>query len=474
MEIKKEKKATLGSALFVMIVAIAILLSGVLVLGLDPHIPLLTATIPISLYGIYLHISWADLMDSAYKSIMECMEAAILVLTIGMVVGAWIASGTVPYIIYWGVKLFSPASVLPLTLIFCTLMSVLTGSSWTTVGTLGVAFVGIGTALGINPVMIVGAIVCGAFFGNAQSPMADVPVFSEAVAGVETYRGTKAALVSNIPAWIITLIIFFVLGMRYQGVDAGGSSQSVSMFLNGLEKGFNLTPAVLIPVAVMVILMVIKFPAIPLRFAAAFSGVFCAVVFQGESLGKTFEYMMNGYVGKTGLKEVDAILTRGGLMGMTSTIIIMIFSMWMAGLIQRTGIVQVILEKVSKFVKHPGILVATTTISTFIFNFVAADPFLAMTLPAKAFGETFDELGYDRSLLCRCISPAAYFAPMVPWGSGGIFVAATLGVSVAQYVPFYFTAIIAPILTIIFAFVGIAMPKTNKKESNKNIEAVQN
>lgn len=462
---KTEKKASFGAALLVMIIASVILLCGVLVLKLDPHIPLLTAIIPISLYGIYLNISWSDLMDSAYKSITECMEAAILVLTIGMVVGAWIASGTVPYIIYWGVKLFSPTSILPLTLVFCALMSTLTGSSWTTIGTLGVAFVGIGTALGINPVMIVGAICCGAFFGNAQSPMADVPVFSEAVANVKMYKGSKASLVSNIPALIITFVIFLVLGLQYRTVSTGASADSVQTFLAGLEQGFNLTPAVLIPVVLMLGLMIIKFPAIPLRFVAAFSGVICAVIFQHETVANTFGYMMNGYVGKTGLKEVDVILSRGGLMGMTSTIIIMIFSMWMAGIIQKTGIVQVILEKISGFVKKPGILVATTTLSTLVFNFVAADPFLAMTLPAKAFGSTYDELGYDRSILCRAISPAAYFAAMVPWGSGGIFVAATLGISVVDYVPYFFTAFLAPAFTIIFAFIGVAMPRTIKTES---------
>ena len=136
-EAKKEKKATFGMAVLVMGCTVAILLTGVLVLKQDPHIPLLTATIPISLYGLYLNISWNELMDSAYKSITECMEAAILVLTIGMVVGAWIASGTVPFIVYWGVKVLSPVTILPLTLVLTATMSTLTGSSWTTVGTLG-------------------------------------------------------------------------------------------------------------------------------------------------------------------------------------------------------------------------------------------------------------------------------------------------------------------------------------------------
>lgn len=473
-EAKKEKKATFGMAVLVMGCTVAILLTGVLVLKQDPHIPLLTATIPISLYGLYLNISWNELMDSAYKSITECMEAAILVLTIGMVVGAWIASGTVPFIVYWGVKVLSPVTILPLTLVLTATMSTLTGSSWTTVGTLGVAFMGIGTALGINPAMVVGAVVCGAFWGNAQSPLADVPVFSEAVANVKLYKGTKASMAANVPALIITFVIFLVVGLQSGTKGSVGALDTIEPFLNGLQANYNLTPIVMVPVIVMVIMMVLKCPAIPIRFAAAFTGVACAVFLQHETLADSIGYMLNGFVSNTGIADVDNVLTRGGLMGMTGTIVIMIFSMWMAGLIHRTGIMEVILEKVADVIRRPSILVGTTTITTLVFSYVAADPFLAVTLPAKAYGKIYDELKLDRSIMCRSISMAAYFAPMVPWGSGGIFVAATLGVPVMKYLPYYYVAFLAPIIAIVLAMVGVAMPKkdeTSMKEDKETVKA---
>lgn len=439
----------------------AILLTGVLVLKLDPYIPLMTATIPITLYGIYLGISWKDMMENSYASIAGCMEAAILILTIGMVVGSWIASGTVPMIIYYGIKVLSPALVLPLSFLLTAVMSMLTGSSWTTVGTLGVAFFGIGSAMGINPAIMVSTIVGGAFFGNAQSPMADIPVFSETISGVETYKGTKAAMAANIPAFIISTIIYAVIGIKYASAGNGETLASTQAVLDGLSENFNLSPVTLIPAVLMIICMVVKFPGIPTRFVASFSAVAIAVLFQGEGIADSFGYLISGFSCATGVESVDAILNRGGMNGMMGTIVIMIFSMWIAGLIGRTQIVDVILEKVSGLVKRVGLLVTTTTVCTFVFNFIAADPFLSVSLPVKAFGKSFDDLGYSRTILCRCVTMAAYFAPMVPWGSGGIFVAATLGVPVMDYLPYYFVGFIAPIVAIILAFTGIAMPKNN-------------
>lgn len=238
--------------------------------------------------------------------------------------------------------------------------------------------------------------------------------------------------------------------------------ETTQVVLDGLKENFNLSFVAFIPAILMIICMAVKLPGIPTRFVAFFSALIIAVLFQGEGLKDSFDYLISGFVGNTGIEAVDNILTRGGMNGMMGTIVIMIFSMWIAGIIGRTMIVDVILGKVSGLVKRIGLLVTTTTICTFIFNFIAADPFLSVSLPVKAFGKSYDELGYSRTLLCRCVNMAAYFAPMVPWGSGGIFVATTLGVPVMEYLPYYFVGFIAPIVAIILAFTGIAMPKIDK------------
>lgn len=464
-QIKAEKKAQFLPSLIVTLIAISVLVLSIVVMKLDPHIPLIMCTFILVFYGLYLGISWSDMMKSSIQSISECIEAIIIMMTIGMVVGAWVAGGTVPFVIYWGLKLFSPSWLLPFTVILCALMSTLIGSSWTTAGTVGVAFMGIGTALGIPPAIVAGAVVCGSFFGDTQSPMSDGCNFATAISGAGLYNGVKGMMISNIPALIISIIAYVFIGMGYSGNATMTSPTNILETLEGLKMGFNLTPAVLLPAILLIYLIIIKFPAVPTMIAAAFAGTLSAVLFQGESLGKALGYMMNGYVGNTGVADVDKIVSRGGLSSMMGTVAIVILSMWMAGVLQRTGIIEAILNQISGLIKNPGGLVATTTVMTFVFSYFAADPYLAMMLPAKAFGEAYDKMGYDRSVLCRSISSAVFFAPMVPWGSGGLYVAATLGVEVMDYIPYYVVGYTAPIITILCAIFGWGMYKAKKQKA---------
>jgi len=458
---RTEKKAEFLPSLLVMVAAILVLVGGILVLKLDPHIPLIMCTFVLVFYGLYLGISWNDMMSSAVKSISECIEAIIIMMSIGMVVGAWIAGGTVPFIIYWGLKIFSPQWLLPFTVVLCALMSTLIGSSWTTAGTIGVAFMGIGMGLGIPAPIVAGAVVCGSFFGDTQSPMSDGCNFATAISGAGLYNGVKGMLISNVPALLISIVAYVFIGINYSHVSADSAS-GIAETLAGLEGAFNLTPAVLLPAALLIFLIVIKFPAVPTMIAAAFAGTLCAVLFQKEGLGAALGYMMKGYVGDTGVADVDKIVTRGGLSAMMSTVAIVILSMWMAGVLQRTGIMHAILAKIARIIRKPAGLVTTTTVMTYLFSYFAADPYLAMMLPSKAFAEAYDEMGYDRSVLCRSVSSAVFFAPMVPWGSGGLYVAATLGVAVLDYLPYYFVGFLAPIITILCAFTGWGMYKAKK------------
>ena len=458
---RTEKKAEFLPSLLVMVAAILVLVGGILVLKLDPHIPLIMCTFVLVFYGLYLGISWSDMMSSAVKSISECIEAIIIMMSIGMVVGAWIAGGTVPFIIYWGLKIFSPQWLLPFTVVLCALMSTLIGSSWTTAGTIGVAFMGIGMGLGIPAPIVAGAVVCGSFFGDTQSPMSDGCNFATAISGAGLYNGVRGMIISNVPALLISIVAYVFIGMNYSHVSADSAS-GIAETLAGLEGAFNLTPAVLLPAALLIFLIVIKFPAVPTMIAAAFAGTLCAVLFQGEGLGAALGYMMKGYVGDTGVADVDKIVPRGGLSAMMSTVAIVILSMWMAGVLQRTGIMHAILAKIARIIRKPAGLVTTTTVMTYLFSYFAADPYLAMMLPSKAFAEAYDEMGYDRSVLCRSVSSAVFFAPMVPWGSGGLYVAATLGVAVLDYLPYYFVGFLAPIITILCAFTGWGMYKAKK------------
>lgn len=459
-EIKKperqdERQATLGMSFLVLLLSIGILMAGILILKLSPHIPILVCTFIMVIYGLYLRIPWSEMMNKAVESISSSLEAIIIVMTIGMVVGSWVACGTVPYVIWGGLKLFTPAFLLPFTVILCAVMSTLTGSSWTTVGTVGVAFLGIGISMGIPAPIVVGAICCGAFFGDTQSPMSDGCNFATAISGAGLYNGVKGMLCTNCTALLASLILYIIIGIRYSAVANMGAGEQIEETLAGLEQGFHMTPFLLLPAIVLFILLAVKLPAIPTMLLAAVSGVIVNVICQNDSLTDALGYLMNGYVGNTGVADVDRIITRGGMNNMMSTVALMIFSMWMAGVLQRIGIISILLDKISQLVKRIVPLVFLTNVLTFIFSYFAADPYLAMILPSKALERAYDDLELNRNVLCRSVGNAVLFAPMVPWGSGGLYVSATLGLAVSSYIPYYFMGYLAPLLCILFAAIGI-------------------
>ena len=462
---KSLRKPSLKGAIGILILAVVILMYGIIGLGQDPKIPLLLCTLVMMFYGLHLGHTWNDMMKDAFKSISSSLEAMLIIMTIGMVIGSWVAGGTVPYVIYWGLKIFKPSIVLPFTVVLCAIMSTLTGSSWTTAGTVGVAMLGIATSMGIPAPVTVGAICCGSFFGDAQSPMSDGFNFSAAISDSEVYKAAKNMLCSTIPALIISIVIFAVIGANYSASGIGASEQ-IEQTLGGLEAGFNLSPLTLIPVVVMIVMIAKKAPAVGTMVAAAAAGTLVAIFVQGNSLADSLSYLVSGYVGNTGVADVDRIITRGGINGMMGTIALMFFSLWMAGVMQNTGMMDVILEKLASVVKKVFPLTVLTTLITFVMSYFAADPYLAMTLPAKALGKAYDDLGLDRSVLSRSVDNAVFFAPMVPWGSGGVYVTATLGVPTLQYIPFYFVAILAPIFTIIYAGVNKFQYKAEKQAQN--------
>lgn len=462
----QEKKATLKGSLLILVISVIVLMYGIIGLSLDPKIPLLLCTLIMMFYGMHLKISWDAMMKSAFKSIASSLEAMLIIMTIGMVIGSWVSGGTVPFVIYWGLKIFSPQAVLPFTVVICAIMSTLTGSSWTTAGTVGVAFLGIATSMGIPAAVTVGAICCGSFFGDVQSPMSDGFNFAAAISGSNLYKSAKELLCTTIPALVLSVVIFAIIGANYSAANASASMQ-IETTLSGLESAYNLNVLCLLPVIVMIVMMIRKAPAVATMLSAATAGVLVTIFVQHQSLAASLGYLVDGYVGNTGIADVDRIITRGGITGMMGTIALMFFSLWMAGVMQRTGMMDVILEHLARIVTKLFPLTTLTTVVTFVMSYFAADPYLAMTLPAKSLDKAYDKLGLSRSILCRSIANAVFFAPMVPWGSGGVYVTATLGVATMHYIPYYFAGYLSPIFCILLAALNKFQTKAEKVSEAK-------
>jgi NhaC family Na+:H+ antiporter len=272
-----EKKATFGLSLLVFVLATAIILVGILVLGLDAHIPVVFAAAVVLLYGMCLHVPYKDLEHAMIKSISESTQVLMIICIIGMLVGTWMAAGTVPYIIYLGLELINPAIFLP----FVAIMSTMTGSSWTTASTIGIAFIGISMGLGIPVAITAGAVCCGAFFGDKQSPLSDFCIFASGVSKVDIYKHARRMLWTTAPAFVVSLIIFTVLGMGHSGENMDMSA--VTEITGGLAETFKLGLPTLIPVVALIIMLILKVPSVPSLTLAAIIGALTAWLYQGRS-----------------------------------------------------------------------------------------------------------------------------------------------------------------------------------------------
>lgn len=460
---KTSRKPTFGEALVPLVLSIIVLLVSIVVFKVDPHIPLFFSCLVCALFAYYLGFKWQEIEDAIFDGIKMALLPMVIILLIGMTVGGWIACGTVPYIIYWGLKLISPTWFLLTACVMCCVMSLSTGSSWTTAGTLGVALMGVGYGMGIPPAMTAGAIVSGSFFGDKQSPLSDSTNFAPAAAGTTLFEHVSSMIYSTGPAILISCILYGALGFRYSSgtVDA----EKVKLILDTLSANFNLGPALLIPPAVLIVLIVKKVPAVVGMSIAAILGLVLAVFTQGVSYGQAVSYMHYGYVGQTGVEVVDKLISRGGLHSMLWTISLMFVSLAMAGILEKAGALDAILDKFRSLVKTVFGLVTTTLLSVLALNFFAADPYLAMLLPGRTFAPAFDEKKLDRKVLSRTLEDTGTLGcPMVPWGTSGVFMASTLGVATLSYLPFYFLGIVTPLVSMVLAATGFGMFYTDKKE----------
>ncbi|HCQ89687.1 MAG TPA: sodium:proton antiporter, partial [Clostridium sp.] len=302
-EIRKPK---LFEALLPIIFLAVCLSVGIILYESSAHIPLIIGSIIASLVALRLGFKWKHLEEAFINSIQMSMQAIIILMIIGIIIGSWILSGTVPTMIYYGLKIISPSIFLVASCIMCSIVSLATGSSWTTAGTVGIALLGIGQGLGIPAPMIAGAIISGAYFGDKMSPLSDTTNLAPAMAGSELFEHIKHMVYTTAPSMVIALVIYGILGLRYSGKEL--DITQINTILSGLQINFNITPWLLIPPIVVIVLVVKKIPAIPGLIAGAILGGVFAMLFQNSSFGDVINVMNSGYVGNSGVEMVDELL----------------------------------------------------------------------------------------------------------------------------------------------------------------------
>ncbi|MEL7648643.1 MAG: Na+/H+ antiporter NhaC [Sedimentibacter sp.] len=453
---KVARKATFGESLIIIIIAFVILLVSIVVFKADAQIPLFLASVIVTVFAFYLGLKWENIEMAIFDSIKTALLPMVIIMLIGVTVGTWIACGTVPYLIYWGLQLISPTWFLVTACIMCSIMSLSTGSSWTTAGTIGVALMGVGMGLGIPPAMTAGAVVSGSFFGDKLSPLSDSTNFAAAVGGTSLFEHVNSMMWTTIPALLISWVIYAIMGLRFSGAIA--TPEGVVLMLQGIEQTYNLNVALLIPLIVLLVLIIKKVPAIISIAIAALTGAIVGMTIQGIGFGDMLKYMLSGFVGNTGIPDVDRLLTRGGMTAMLGTISIMFMSLSLAGILDVTGCLEAAFSKLANIVKSVLGLITTCLASSLVLNFLAADPYLPMLMTSKIFGASYDEKGIDRKVLSRTLEDTGTLGcAMVPWGTSGVYMSATLGVAVFSYLPFYLLGIITPVVSMVLAASGIGI-----------------
>ena len=460
-----QRKATLLEALIPIVFLIIILALSLTIFNVDPQIPLLLATGVASLIGVYrLKFKWADLEDGIISTIKMALQSILILLIVGTLIGTWILSGVVPSMIYCGLNLLSPSIFLVATFLVCSIVAVATGSSWTTAGTVGIALLGIGQTLGIPSPVIAGAIISGAYFGDKMSPLSDTTNLAPAMAGATLFDHIKHMMYTTVPAYVISLVLYLILGFKYTGQSL--DMAQIDIIKETLVSNFNtLSPILLIAPASVIIMVILKIPALPALLAGSLMGGLFAIIFQGANLGDVMTAMHYGYESHTGVVTVDNLLTRGGLNSMLWTVSLVFCALSFGGVLEKTGMLEVIASTILKFAKGTFGLVFATIATCLFTNISTGDQYLGIVMPGRMYKEEYEKRNLAAKNLSRAIEDSATVtSPLIPWTTCGSYMIATLGINPIAFLPYAFFNLLSPIFSLILAATGWSM---EKREPNK-------
>lgn len=434
--------------------------------GLSPHIPLIFGTVLCGLFSLRLGYDWNEMQRGITDGIMVALPACLILLVIGMLIATWIASGIVPTMIYFGLKLIAPGVFLPATCIICALVSVSTGSSWSTAGTVGIALIGVGHGMGFSLPLVAGAIISGAYFGDKMSPLSDTTNLAPGVAGTDLFTHVRHMLFTTGPSLLIALVLYTVIGLRHDGASAV-SLESIDIILETLQANYLISAWLLIPPLLVIAMVIFRLPALPALLLGAVIGGIVALLAQNHSLAFVLDVAQNGYVSASGVPAVDDLLNRGGMESMLSTVALIICALAFGGIMERTGMLAVIAGAILKRVHSTGSLVAATIGTSIGMNFIAPDQYLSVVVPGRMYREAFHRQGLDPRNLSRCLEDGGTLtSPLVPWNTCGAYMWATLGVFPFAYLPFAFLNLINPVISIIYGYTGLTMTRLPPADSD--------
>lgn len=454
---KSEPILGLGESIIVLAIILGIL--GFLIIGQhqEPQAPLLIAFVVLMVYGRLRGFTWDTIIDGMRTGLRAGVDPLVIFLTIGVLIATWIFSGTIPTVMFWGFKIISIQFFLPTVFLVCTLVGIACGSSFTSVSTMGIAFIGIGTTLHFSPGLTAGAIVSGAFCGSNISPLSGTTNLAASTGEIDIYTHIKSLLWTDLPAWFISLIFFTLMGLH----PKPASLHTINVMLDQLQNNFWISPWTMLPVILLIILAIFKVPAIPSLGLGALSAVILGWIHNPNiSINSITELIMNGFVAHTPNKNINLLLSKGGISSMLTSLALIIFALALGGLLIKFNIIGVIITKIEESVKGIVGLTISAALTCIGVNLLVGEHYLAIILPGESFKETFDHHNLPRTALTRVLNDAgAAINAVVPWSVSGVFIAGTLRVNPLDFIPFAIFPFLVTVLCILAGFVNVIKKK---------------
>ena len=480
----------LWEALLTLAILIAALAVGIIIFGVDPHVPMFVGVMAAAIMALHLGYKWDEVEKSMMDGIYKALQSICILIIVGILIGVWINAGVVPTMIYYGLKVLKPAIFFIACVLICSITSLATGTSWGTMGTMGVALMGIGFGLGMSPGMTAGAVLSGAYFGDKMSPLSDTTNLAPAMAGTDVMTHVKAMILPTGITYVITLIGFGILGaMQYHGGDADMSR--VTEFSGALEAVFNINPALLLPPVIVIVAVAMKMPAIPGITLGIISGAIMGMIFQPEcNMGTVFDFGMNGYYfsdevlamfEETLSPETSYTMTRllesGGILGMMSSVAMTIIAMMFGGIMEDTHQLEVIVNALKKFAKGPAALVGLTEVTCVLSNATMPEQYISIVVPGRMYAEEYHKMGVHPAVLSSALEGAGTVtSALIPWNTCGVFIKDTLNIApwgAGGYGPWAIFNWLMPIINWLCVLIGWTLKDLAGKPFKKSKKVAQ-
>ena len=462
MNMNQNKKPSLLEASIVLGLIILSISVGVIGLHLSPNITILFA-ISVSIFYMIIRKMPLEMVNNGIVSGLKPGIIPIFIfLLVGALIAVWIQAGIIPTLMVVGFKIISVKWFVPSVFLVCAIVGSAVGSAFTVMSTIGIAFFGIGTTLGLNPALIVGAIVSGSVFGDKMSPLSESTNLASAIVGADLFKHIKHLMWSTVPAFIVSLILFAVLGLNNTNADLS----EIDTVINVLEGNFSISFWSLIPIALMLICAWKKIPAIITILLNVIVAVIMIIIQDPSAkIANIATVVESGFISETGNTQIDLLLSRGGISSMMPTVALIILTLSLGGILMEMGLITTVINSLVKRLNATWQLIVVTLLSSIGVNIFIGEQFLSVILPGNAFKEAFKEKNIDPVVLSRTLEDGGTVINyLIPWGIAGSFVASTFGVPTLVYLPFAFFSLLSPVFSIISAVTGIGVLYT---EENK-------